>query len=125
METPWEQAYFSLDPNARIPVGFGEERVILALAEDDLALQTYAIGFWKPLAANKNGNESKTFYHIQDGPSLQSALFKKDLIGVQDLIGKVVQRNDFMTVCVCISYQLANFCAVSKLSTIYRRSYKT
>lgn len=82
--------------------------MILALAEDDLALQTYAIGFWKPLPAAANAMNKTTFYHIQDGPSLQSPLLDKDLIGVQDLIGKVVQRNDFMTVCVCISYQLAN-----------------
>ena len=38
--------------------------MVLALAEDNLALQTYAIGFWKPLPTQTKSYEP-LFYHIQ------------------------------------------------------------
>ena len=38
--------------------------MVLALAEDNLALQTYAIGFWKPLPTQSKSYEP-LFFHIQ------------------------------------------------------------
>ena len=38
--------------------GFGEDEVILGLAQDSLALQTYAIEFWKPLPSRHFGQFS-------------------------------------------------------------------
>ena len=38
--------------------------MVLALAEDNLALQTYAIGFWKPLPTQTKSYEP-LFFHIQ------------------------------------------------------------
>ncbi len=67
------------------------------LAENNLALQTYAIGFWKPLPAkSKDASTSGNFYHIQSGKDLVSPLLKKDSSPIKSLIGKMVQKSDFM-----------------------------
>ena len=52
--------------------------MVLALAEDNLALQTYAIGFWKPLPTQSKSYEP-LFYHIQV-PSM--SIFYPDFIQI-------------------------------------------
>ena len=77
--------------------GFGIDDVTLALAEDNLDLQTYAIDFWKPLP-HRAKKYHGTFYHIQSGSHHKSPLLERNLSGLHNLIGKIVEKSDFMTV---------------------------
>ena len=77
-------------------VDFTEDEVVLALAEDNTALQTYAIGFWKPLPLQKPYQER--FYHIQYGQGGISPLFDRLSQIMEKLVDKVIQKGDFVKV---------------------------
>ena len=80
----------------------GADAVTLALSENNLALQTYAIGFWKPLPPQTKSYEP-LFFHIQSGSRYQSPLLDKNLTSLQNIIGKFAQKSDFMKVSyICI-----------------------
>ena len=77
-------------------VDFTEDEVVLALSEDTTALQTYAIGFWKPLPLQKPYQER--FYHIQSGPGGNSPLLERSAPTMKKLVNKIVQKADFLQV---------------------------
>ena len=60
-------------------------------------LQEYARSFWKPLTSGPS-NYAPTFYHLQFGAELKSPLLDKQNSPIENLIGKMVQKNDFMNV---------------------------
>ena len=77
-------------------VDFPEDEVVLALSEDTTALQTYAIGFWKPLPLQKPYQEK--FYHIQSGPGGESPLLERLAPTMKNLVNKIIQKADFLQV---------------------------
>ena len=77
-------------------VDFTEDEVVLALSEDSTALQTYAIGFWKPLPLQKPYQER--FYHIQSGAGGDSPLLQRLAPTMNRLVDKIVQKADFLQV---------------------------
>lgn len=81
-------------------LGFGIDEEVLLLAEDNLALQTYAQGFWRPLPPrNKVQNPYRgTFYHIQSGARFKSPLLDKNSTVIQQMLGSYAEKSDFMSV---------------------------
>ena len=77
-------------------VDLTEDEVVLALSEDSTALQTYAIGFWKPLPLQKPYQER--FYHIQSGAGGDSPLLQRLAPTMNRLVDKIVQKADFLQV---------------------------
>ena len=90
-------AYIYKNRRISVPnVDFTEDEVVLALAEDTTALQTYAIGFWKPLPLQKPYQER--FYHIQSGPGGESPLLERLAPTMNNLVNKIIQKADFLQV---------------------------
>ena len=83
-------------------VDFTEDEVVLALSEDSTALQTYAIGFWKPLPLQKPYQER--FYHIQSGAGGDSPLLQRLAPTMNRLVDKIVQKADFLQVYIRCNY---------------------
>ena len=80
-------------------LGFGVDEEVLLLAEDNLALQTYAQGFWRPLPPrNKAEKYRGTFYHIQSGVRFKSPLLDKNSTVVEKMLGSYAEKSDFMSV---------------------------
>ena len=79
-------------------VDFIEDQVVLALAEDNAALQSYAIGFWKPLPSKQPYQEK--YYHIQSGEGGTSPLIDRIPQIMDKLMDRIVQKSDFLKVFV-------------------------
>ena len=80
-------------------VDFYEDQVVLALAEDNSALQSYAISFWKPLPPFKNRPYQERYYHIQFGEGGTSPLIDRLSPTMDRLMNRIVQKSDFLKVC--------------------------